>query len=78
MEQIIEQILIRIAIINEELGGIQDSMAAMRIDVEILKIQMAQILLYQKIFLGTFLSIVGGMIIFIFRRMFIRIFNNRK
>ena len=71
METIIQEILSHISVLNGEMGAIQ-------IDIAVLKSQMAQILMYQKIVMGTFLSIVGGMIIFIFRRMFLRIFNNKK
>lgn len=76
--EIIEEILIKIGIINEELGGVQNSMASIQIDVEILKVQMAQVLTYQKIVLGAFLSMVVGIVIFMFRKVFSKVFNNKK
>lgn len=74
MEPIIESI----RIINEELGRIQGSMMTMQIDIAILKSQMAQVLTYQKIVLGAFLTMIVGIAGFIFRRIFLKIFNNRK
>ncbi len=68
--EVIQFILDKLTILN-------DDYTQLAADVAVLKSQVSQILMYQKIVLGAFLSIVGGMIIFIFRRMFIKMFNNK-
>lgn len=75
---VIQFIIDRLATFNDEMGGVQNSMAMMQIDIAILKVQMTQVLMYQKIVLGAFLTLTLGIIGFTFRRMFIRIFNNKK
>ena len=66
-----------IQFILEKLAVLNEDYTQMAVDVGILKSQMAQVLMYQKLVLGAFLSIVGGIIIYIFRRIFIKVFNNK-
>ena len=63
MEQIIGEMLNHISILNDEVGGIQQSVGTLQVDVGILKAQMSQILWLQRIVLGIVLAFIGGRIL---------------
>ncbi len=50
MDPIILEILERISVINEEMGGVEVAQQQIAIDVAILKIQMSNILFWGKVF----------------------------
>ena len=74
MEQIITEILKHIAILNDEVGGIETSINILQIDVAVLQNQMATVLKLQYAVLAAFFSMMVGIIILIVKK----VVNNKK